>query len=148
MIDVQGYFYALKAAWVKRLSQAHVSESWFYIPCWYFNELQIIYEIWHTIYDINCKNITNTGIFKKLPGFFKEVVQSFAECNLGNTSSNGCIRDLCIWGNKSIVNSQKQSLYFSIWIESGIIRVGDIRFINKRMMKETFFPVYIRKLTT
>ena len=133
MIDVEGYFHALKASWVKRLSQAHMSQSWFYSPCWYFKELHI----WQTIYDMNCKNITEIAIFKGLPGFYKEIVQSFIECNhVKDVDFNGCIRELCIWGNKAIVKEQNQSLYFPRWIECGIIRVSDIRFISNRINEQ------------
>ena len=98
------------------------------------------YYLWYQL-----KNIINTDIFEKLPGFYKEVVEIFIECNLDNTAFNGCIRDFCICGNENIVNNQKQSLYFPIWTESGIIRVSDIRFINETIDERDIFSCLQKK---
>ena len=130
MIDVEGHFKAIKASWVKRLLLADKSASWFYLPAMYLNKLHIR----DTIHDINSKNITENEHFKILPNFYKEVIESFIACNVNEGGESAkCIIELCIWGNKKIVNKQDKVLYFPKWIECGIIKVKDLQFINNKI---------------
>ena len=41
MIDIEGYFRALKSSWVKQICQADATAQWSYLPLWYIKELHI-----------------------------------------------------------------------------------------------------------
>ena len=144
MIDVEAYFQALKASWVKRLCQADISASWFHLPACYFKGLHIL----DIIQDINFRNITDTEAFVRLPNFYKQVIEGFIACNAAKDKkqdSDKCIKELCIWGNTKIVNRQNKALYFPKWIEIGIIRVQDIKFINNKIDEQNIFSRLYKK---
>ena len=41
MVDVESYFHAIKASWIKRLHNANETLAWADIPLWYMNKLHI-----------------------------------------------------------------------------------------------------------
>ena len=129
MVDVESYFHAIKASWIKRLHNANETLAWAYIPLWYMNKLHI----WKVINLINAKDINQIEPIKTLPRFYRQVIEGYITCNIDHNSKEQCFRHTCLWGNEKLLNKQKKVIFFPHWIESGIIKIDDIRFIDNKV---------------
>ena len=54
-------------------------------------------------------------------------------------------KEICIWGNKHILNKNNEILYFQIWIESGLITVGNIKIVEGKICNSYIFNKLFKK---
>ena len=78
--------------------------------------------------DINQIEPTNS-----LPRFYRQVIEGYITCNIDYNSKEQCFRHTCLWGNEKVLNKQKKVIFFPHSIESGIIKIDDIRFIDNKV---------------
>ena len=129
MIDIQCYFHAIKASWINRLHYENENSAWAFIPLWYMDRLHI----WDVLNMINTKDINEIETLKSLPRFYKRVIEGYINCNINLNSKEQCLKHTCLWGNEKVLNKQKKIIYFPHWIESGFIKIDDIRLIDSKV---------------
>ena len=131
MIEVGSYFHALKASWIRRLCNANKDDTWAYIPTCILKKLHVL-----EIIDLLSEpNISRYKSFKHIPTFYKQVIEGYIHGNIKHDAKTDDIdiKEICIWGNKQILNKNNEILYFTKWIESGIITVSNLKIIEGKI---------------
>ena len=75
MVDIESYFHAIKASWIKRFHYANGNLEWAYIPLLYMNKLHI----WKVSNMMNAKDISHIEPIKSIPRFYRKVIEG--KCN-------------------------------------------------------------------
>ena len=137
MIDVESLFMSVKAVWVVRLLKASPIEDWTMIARHHLkydtNE--------NLIFKLNMTNVNRASILKTLPKFYQEVITAFNKAK--GTSVDTFVKtifDQPIWGNDCVQVHSKgktKTLYYKRWIACGLIKVGNLKFVNG-LLDETF----------
>ena len=136
MLDIDSFFDALKAAWVKRIINSD-GESWSILPKDYYGKLGprcMPFKV----------NFTKTKAFPfidMIPTFYQQVLIGYNKTKpLYNVQSNSNIGNELIWGNAAFIENKKgakMTLYFKNWISSGIFYIKNLKFRNGKI-DETF----------
>ena len=137
MIEVGSYFHALKASWVRHLCNANKDDTWACIPNCIFKKLHVL-----EIIDLLSEpNISRYKSFKHIPTFYKQVIEGYIHGNIKHDAKTDDIdiKEICIWGNKQILNKNNEILYFPKWIESGIITASNLKIIEGKICNSYLF---------
>jgi len=128
MIDIVSQFESLKAIWVNRISQANSTHNWSRLPRFYLNKigLKVI-----TLFNFCSEKL---HVLYEIPQFYREVIMAFSKAKVPNKIiSRLDLLSQTIWGNHLLsIKKGKENivLYFRNWIESGIIKLSDCKFIG------------------
>lgn len=131
MLDVEALFSSVKASWVVRYLNASPDEVWPIVANKYFTLLGDKF----LLFKLNCSDAKAFPILKQFPAFYREVYSSY---NLSKCVTHefviDTILDQPLWGNDYIkcktIDGNNTALLFKSWIESNLIKVGNLRFIN------------------
>ena len=130
MIDVEALFQSVKAAWVIRILHATDSDIWTKVAKFYLR-----YHINDGyIFKLNLTGKQQCDGFPCIPIFYREVLFAFnkAKCISKEHFCNH-ILDQPLWANDYITYQDKgseTSLYFQRWIDAGILKICNLRFID------------------
>ena len=121
MIDIKGYFIALKASWTSRLVTGHIF-NWKLIPLKYFNATG---KNWLAF----SMNLDSTKSLNYLNKIILQRSSQMLEFKWWRSNKSPVtfidIRKQIIWGNKHITFENKP-IVFENWIKSDLIYVNDI----------------------
>ena len=138
MVDIESLFSSVKASWIIRLVNAKADDIWTMVARFYLkqNDNDLLYRL-------NCTDTLSLSLLRDIPMFYKEVYESYmkAKCITYDVFCN-TILDQPLWGNNFVyksVGKKKETLYFKHWIDCGIIRIGNLRFINGIMDTEFIY---------
>ena len=138
MIDIGGFFDSLKISWIKRIIDGPIN-SWNFLPRKYLNKYGNDWLILHTsaVNDLFHENIQN------IPDFYKSMIVAFNRSkSVEEPTCTAQLEDHVIWGNLLFTYSHKRSvnktLYFRTWIESGILKIKNLKFKINGNLDETF----------
>ena len=129
MINFENLVNAVKAAWVVRLVQSTDHDIWNVVAKSYLK-----YHIQENfVFKLNCSGKCSFSLFSHMPVFYKEVIQAFnkAKCITKEVFIK-TIFDQPIWGNDHVnvmFQGHNTVLYFDRWITSGLLKIGNLRFI-------------------
>ena len=130
MIDTAELFKSVKAAWVPRLLNASDSDLWTMVARYYLK----YHSNSQLVFKMNCTGKCNYDLVNNIPIFYKEVLHAYNQAkhiNIDMFCDN--ILDQCIWGNDFITckdKGKKHVLYYKRWIDVGILKVNNLRFVN------------------
>ena len=129
MIDIESLFTSVKASWVIRLLQASEGELWTKVAKHY-----LMYQIQDMIFKCNFSGKYKCELINNLPLFYKEVLTAF---NKSKCISHDCFCDNILeqplWANDYIIvkeQGRKSTLFFRRWIDAGIVKISNLRFID------------------
>jgi len=134
MIDVKSLIKAMKCRWVERLKKPS-DDSWKAVVEYYFKDFGGTTNIF--CYNLDRRGLTH--VTKKLPKFYKDVLNSWYEIVMYKdkvrvTPNN--VGEQVIWGNHHIT-CNNVPLFFPEWIESDIMNVSDL-FQKGNFMRQNY----------
>ena len=118
--DVVSHIDMLRISWVKRYCDKNNS-NWKIIP-------NIVFEKYgdQLLFVGNMRNINMLPNTKEIPEFYLQILESWFKLNKNvEKYSNSDIKNQILWGNQNILFNNKV-LFYTNWIDSGIIHVNDI----------------------
>ena len=129
MIDIESQFTSIKASWVIRLLQADEDALWTKVAKYYLK-----YHVQDLIFKCNFTGNYNCELVDKIPAFYKEVLTSYnkAKCIDMDWFCNN-ILEQPLWANDLInvkIQGKKSTLYYKRWIDAGIVKLCNLRFID------------------
>ena len=147
MIDIESMFQAVKCSWAVRLFNADEYEIWPTIARNVYN----LHRDDFLIFKLNFTNCKTASFIRGIPLFYQQVLLAFnkAKC-MTYEHFHDNIFDQPIWGN-DFVNCDTESgknmtLFLQEWVNDGVIRIGNLRFIDG-ILDENFVYQKIRKKT-
>ena len=131
MVNLPKFFDSLLASWIPRIQEADPdTSSWVQLPK-------------NVLSSININGLGLTFNFdekvlftevQNLPCFYREVVKCYNKAFVTDKKSfEESILRQPLWGNKYITKNNgktKNVLFLRNWIRSGIMKVGDLKFLN------------------
>lgn len=130
MVDTQCFFRAIKAKWIGRIMNN--KGKWNIIGKTLINSFagdQLLLKI----------NVPDTDYIKKLPPFYRQVIESYITAKALPTEKPKTTNELLsqpIWCNKYFVEKIRHKtnpIYISNWIKSGILYVKDLNFKDGKL---------------
>ena len=139
MIDVDCFFDAIKAAWVKRITDAY-KDKWSYLPKQFMKKLGPHY----MALKMNFDNIQYLPQIKSIPEFYQQVVLGYNRTkDMYDPNSGTSIGDELLWGNLSFLerkpHNKKTPLFFKNWFSSGLFYVKNVRFIDGKVDEQFIY---------
>ena len=133
MIDIKSKFEYIKAAWIPRLLSSH--ESWAFYGKSLLNKLLPN----EGIIKLNFTSLKQFPVLTDLPKFYQEVIVGYNKSKLIPKPENReDILDQVLWGNRHLKVNLPQHrtnkcIFYKSWINSGIIYIKDLKFINGKL---------------
>ena len=145
MIDTAELFRSVKAAWVPRLLHAHDSDLWTTVAKHYLN----YHNDDHFIFKMGFTDKKNFDFIKQIPPFYKEVLCAFnkaKQIDITVFCQNILVQPL--WGNDFIsckYEGKVKSLYYKNWMDAGILKVSNLRFIDGVLDEHFIYTKVLQK---
>ena len=131
MIEIESFIKAIKAGWVKRLSDTDNIGDW---KNFYLTELHNYGGV--SFFKCNI-NSNDTKQLKFKSKFLTEIVTSWADINFNNEVE--CYLKQFLWNNSNIKHNNK-TLYYHEWHELGIDQIEKI--FDKRLNNFFYIPTF------
>lgn len=127
--NIYTFFEALKASWVPRLL-TEGKQCWKLLPLYYINLIGKN----TTILNFNFTEVAQFPEIKILPLFYQEAILAFNKAKpYKKPATKSDLLNSILWGNRYLMyetkykkKSFKRSLYNKHWINSGVMRLGDV----------------------
>ena len=119
MIDLNMFMKAIKAGWVKRLTDNENDGDWKHIYINKLNKLggKLIFDC-----NLNEKDLTKTK-YNCIPKFLKEILQAWSNLNFENKPTE--INNQILWNN-SFINNNNNTVFYNEWYSKGIKYINNI----------------------
>ncbi len=129
MIDIRSQFEAIKASWISRILNSGENDAWSIIP----KSILSKFGEHNLILKMNFQKEDEFPYFKKCPKFYKEAICAYNKSK-SMTKEDFCknIKDQIIWGNR-FLKFEGKSLFFRNWIDKGIIKIKNLKFVNNKI---------------
>ncbi len=147
MLDIQSYFQALKASWVKRYLLS-VEDEWSLFMRFYINYFGSNNLLLHMNFD----RLDTFPSLDNIPKFYQEMILAFNKSkNTTVPENHEQLMQSVIWGNKNIMIKSNQhkkdiTLYYESWIQVGLIYVKDLLIIDGKISDNYIFQKLNRKV--
>ena len=150
MTDIKCQIDALRIKWITRMLDTNNTGMWNKIVKYLLEPIGGL----SMLLELNCKSKDVNKLFynKNLPSFYKDVLKAWYVLQEKKDDDYGVHKNDILWGNNN-VRYKGQMLYYTKWINAGIICVHDIvtkdRFINlTELSRKIKCPTNIFKLHT
>ncbi|MCP3901869.1 MAG: reverse transcriptase family protein, partial [Desulfobacteraceae bacterium] len=146
MVDLESSLASIKAAWAVRLMNAKADELWPVVA----KQIYKICENDNFIFKLNFIDANKFKYINNIPLFYRQVITSFNKAKgVDNDLFCNTILDQPLWGNRYISCNNAQgvnmTLLFKGWNECGLVKVGNLKFVNGTVDDEFIFHTVRRK---
>ncbi len=144
MMDIASHFEAVKASWIKRYRGI---DDWETIMKHHINSFGTENLVLHMTFE----GPATFPAIMHLPSFYREVICAFNKSKHPEVpSTQDSLIENILWGNRFITISEntqrkKTTMYYKHWIESGIVKIGDLLILNGEIDQEYIYNKLNRK---
>ncbi len=131
MFDVESLFLSVKASWAVRYLKAKPDDIWCAVANFYYtvnNDRELLFKL-------NCTNKKYFNVLRNIPTFYCDVYTAFNKSKC--VTEEFFLKNIFVqplWGNEFItcntINGKNSCLFLKHWIDSGILSIGNLRFID------------------